>query len=89
MQTNNYQVKVYFLSKFAESHDISYVKDLRNSTLYKEVYSWFLEKSKFWFFREVSSAKVTTAKSSISVFQEIFASADKIFILVGGLSTTQ
>ena len=28
-------------------------------------------------------------KSSISVFQEIFTSADKIFISVGGLSTMQ
>ena len=35
------------MSKFAESHDISYIKDLRISTLFKKVYSWFSDKWKF------------------------------------------
>ena len=33
MQTSNQQVKVYFLSKFAESDDIIDIKDLKISTL--------------------------------------------------------
>ena len=60
IQTNNYQEKVYFLSKFAEGHDISDIKDLIISTLYEKVYSWLLDKSKFWFFPEVSRIKVMT-----------------------------
>ena len=47
IQTSSYQVKVHFLSKFAENHDFNDIKDLRISNLYKKVYSWFLDKSKF------------------------------------------
>ena len=38
------------MSKFAENHDISDIKDLRTSTLYKKAYSWFLDKSNIDFF---------------------------------------
>ena len=31
IQTSNYQVKVYFMSKFAENHDFNGIKDLRIS----------------------------------------------------------
>ena len=57
MQTSNYQVKVYFLSKFAESHDVSDVKNFRISILYKKVYSWFLDISKFDFFLRFSEQR--------------------------------
>ena len=50
IQTSKWQVKVYFLSKLAESHDISDIKYLIISTLYKKEYSWCLDKSKFDFF---------------------------------------
>ena len=40
----------YCLSKFAESHDINDIKELGIFTLYKKLYSWFLDKSKFDFF---------------------------------------
>ena len=60
IQTSNEHVKVYLWSTFTESHHISDIKDLRISTLYKKVHSWFLDKSKFWFFPEVSRAKVMT-----------------------------
>ena len=50
IQTSNYQVKVYFLSKFTENHDFNDIKYLRISTLNKKVHSWFLDKSKFDFF---------------------------------------
>ena len=39
IETSNYQVKVYFLSQFAESHDFNEIKDLRISTFYKKVHS--------------------------------------------------
>ena len=44
--------KIIFLEQIccAKIHDINYLKDLRISTLYKYVYSWFLERSKFDFF---------------------------------------
>ena len=57
IQTSNYQVKVYFLSKFAESHDVSDVKNFRISILYKKVYSWFLDISKFDFFLRFSEQR--------------------------------
>ena len=31
IQTSNYQVKVYFMTKFAENHDFNDIKDLRIS----------------------------------------------------------
>ena len=34
--TSKYQVKVYFLGKFAENHDFNDIKDLISSTLYKK-----------------------------------------------------
>ena len=36
MQTSNQEVKVYFLSNFAESDDINDIKDLKISTLLQE-----------------------------------------------------
>ena len=41
---------MYFSSKFAESHDLNDIKELKIFTAYKKVYSWFLDKSKFDFF---------------------------------------
>ena len=57
MQTSNYPVKVYFLSKFTESLDINDIKDLGILTLYKKVYLWFLHKSKFDFFLRFSEQR--------------------------------
>ena len=37
MQTSNQQVKVYFLSKFAESDDINDIKDLKILTLLQKI----------------------------------------------------
>ena len=48
------------MSKFAESHYISEIKDLSISTLCKKACSWFLDKWKIWFFPEVSRAKIMT-----------------------------